>query len=748
MTCAACASRIERVIQSNFKTIECKVNFATEKATIDYNPQEISLESIRETITKIGYEIESIESQSLTSIDIIERNEKQDLRSLEKRVIFAAIFNLLLMLGMFPFAPHWLHDPWWQLILTTPILFWCGRSFWLGAWRGLKSVRVDMNSLVVLGTGVAYFYSLFATIWPQWLQGSGITIHYYYESAATIITLILLGRFLEKKARRKTSTAMRQLMTLQPQTAFLIRDKDIEEVAIENIQIDDRIFVKSGATIPIDGVVITGNSIVDEAIVTGESRAINKESGDRVIGGTINKTGSLKIRATKVGNDTFLAQIIRMVESAQASKAEIQRMADRVISWFVPVVLIIGILTFGYWYSIAHNLNLAIITTVSVFVIACPCALGLATPTSIVVATGIAARRGILIKDAKSLELANKIETIVFDKTGTLTEGKPTVTDFIARSYRWNDDRIWQELDILSIAAALESTSSHPLAEAIINYDFIQSSNLTEPKKIVTIEDLYDLQTAVGKGVSAVIENKKIRIGSQTWLTELGIALDSFESIIKDWKKKEKTIICLAIDTQVTAIFGIADEIKQSAPETVNKLQKMGLTTILLTGDNWQTAKAIGDRLGIEQIFANVRPNEKADTIAQIQQKKHQLVAMVGDGINDAPALAQADLGIALGTGTDIAVAASDITLISDDLMGIIRSIDLSRATVKNIQQNLFFAFIYNLIAIPIAAGIFYPSFGFLLDPIVAGGAMGLSSISVVTNALRLKKSIEFRSRP
>jgi Cu+-exporting ATPase len=746
MNCAACASSIERIIQSNFKTIKCKVNFATEKATIDYNPQEISLESIRETITKIGYEIESIESQSLTSINLIERNEKRDLRSLEKQVIFAAILNLSLMLGMFPFAPHWLHDPWGQLILTTPILFWCGRSFWLGAWRGLKSFHADMNSLVVLGTGVAYFYSLFATILPQWLQGSGITIHYYYESAATIITLILLGRFLEKKARRKTSTAMHQLMTLQPQTAFLIRDGDIEEVAIENIQIDDHIFVKSGATIPIDGVVIAGNSIVGEAIVTGESRAINKECGDRVIGGTINKTGSLQIRASKVGNDTFLAQIIRMVESAQASKAEIQRIADRIISWFVPVVLIIGILTFGYWYSIAHNLNLAIITTVSVFVIACPCALGLATPTSIVVATGIAARQGILIKDARSLELANKIETIVFDKTGTLTEGKPTVTNFIARSYRWDDDQIWQELDILSIAAALESTSSHPLAEAIINYDFIQYSNLTEQKKIVTIEDLYDLQTAIGKGVSAVLENKKIRIGSQTWLTELGIALDSFENIINDWEKEEKTIICLAIDTQVTAIFGIADEIKQSALETVNKLQKMGLTTILLTGDNWQTAKVIGDRLGIEQIFANVRPNEKANIIAQIQQKKHQLVAMVGDGINDAPALARADLGIALGTGTDVAVAASDITLISDDLMGIIRSINLSRATVKNIQQNIFFAFIYNLIAIPIAAGVFYPSFGFLLDPIVAGGAMGLSSISVVTNALRLKKSIEFRS--
>jgi P-type Cu+ transporter len=748
MSCAACANRIERVIQSNFKTIECKVNFATEKATIDYNSQEISLESIRDAITSIGYGVESIESQSLTSIDLIERQEKQDLRSLERRVILAGTLNLLLMLAMFPFAPHWLHDPWWQLILTTPILFWCGRSFWLGAWRSLKSLHADMNSLVVLGTGVAYFYSLFVTIFPQYLQQSVITIHYYYESAATIITLILLGRFLEKKARRKTSTAMRQLMNLQPQTAFLIKDRAIEEVTIENIQINDRILVKSGATIPIDGVVIDGNSLVDEAMVTGESKAIKKTNGDEVIGGTINKTSILKIKATKIGNDTFLAQIIRMVESAQASKAEIQRIADRIISCFVPVVLIIGILTFGYWYSIAHNLNLAIVTTVSVFVIACPCALGLATPTSIIVATGIAARRGILIKDARSLELANKIETIVFDKTGTLTEGKPTVTDFIARVYCLDSDITWQELDILAIAAELESTSNHPLAEAIVNYARIQSANLPARKNIITFEDLRDLQTIVGKGISTVIGNKTIRIGSQTWLTELGIVIDSFKDTITNLEKEEKTIVCLAIETQVTAIFSITDNIKQSASETVKKLQKMGLTAILLTGDNMQTAKAIGDRLGIRQIFANIRPDEKANIIAQIQQQKRKIVAMVGDGINDAPALAQADLGIALGTGTGVAVAASDITLISDDLMGIVGSIDISRATVKNIQQNLFFAFIYNLIAIPIAAGIFYQSFGFLLDPIVAGGAMGLSSISVVINALRLKKSIEFRSHP
>jgi P-type Cu+ transporter len=739
MNCAACASRIERVIQNNFRTIDCKVNFATEKATIDYNPQEISLESIRDAITKIGYGVESIESKSLTSIDLIERNEKQELRSIEKQVIFAAILNLLLILGMFPFALHWLHDPWWQLVLTTPILFWCGRSFWLGAWRNLKSFHADMNSLVVLGTGVAYFYSLFVTIFPQWLQQSGITIHYYYESAATIITLILLGRFLEKRARRKTSTAMRQLMNLQPKTAFLIKDRKIQEVAIENIQIDDRIFIKSGTTIPIDGVVIEGSSLVDEAMVTGESKAIIKEKDDRVIGGTINKTGSLKIRATKIGNDTFLAQIIRMVENAQASKAEIQGIADRVISWFVPIVLAIGIITFAYWYSIVHSLNLAIVTTVSVFVIACPCALGLATPTSIVVATGIAARHGILVKDARSLELANKIETIVFDKTGTLTEGKPTVTNFVSRFYHLDVDRIWQELDILAIAAALESASSHPLAEAIIDYDRLQSSNLPARERIITIEDLSDIRTSVGKGISATLENKNIRIGSQTWLAELGIEIDSLGDIISDWEKEEKTVVCLAIEARVNAIFGITDKIKQSAPETIRKLQRMGLTTILLTGDNRQTARAIGDRLGIKQIFASVHPQEKAKIIAQIQQQKHQLVAMVGDGINDAPALAQADLGIALGTGTDVAVAASDITLISDDLTGIVRSIDLSRATVKNIQQNLFFAFIYNLVAIPVAAGIFYPFFGFLLDPIVAGGAMALSSISVVINALRLK---------
>jgi P-type Cu+ transporter len=644
------------------------------------------------------------------------------------------------MVAMFPFAPHWLHNPWWQLIITTPILFWCGRSFWLGAWQGLKCFHANMNSLVVLGTGVAYFYSLTVTIFPQWLQESAITIHYYYESAATVITLILLGRFLEKRARRKTSTAMRQLVALQPKIAHLICDREIIEVEIEAIKIDDRLLVKSGATVPIDGIIIAGNSLVDEAMVTGESKGIQKTVGDEVIGGTINRTGSLEIRAIKVGEDTFLARIVRMVENAQASKAEIQRIADRLISWFVPVVLIVGSINFILWYSIAYNLNLAIITTVSIFVIACPCALGLATPTSIVVATGIAARQGILIKDARSLELANKLDTIVFDKTGTLTQGKPTVTDFISRSELLYSNIAWQELDILAIASALEITSTHPLGEAIVNYARSQLSTLPKQENIITIEDLQNIRAIIGKGISATIANREIKIGSQAWLTELGIEIDSFKNIIDTWEQERKTVVCLAIDTQIIAIFGIIDAIKPSAPKTVAKLQKMGLEVILLTGDNRQTATAIGERLGIKQIFATVHPEEKAKIIAQIQQRKHKLVAMVGDGINDAPALAQADLGIALGTGTDVAIAASDITLISDDLRGIIRAIDLSRATVKNIQQNLFFAFIYNLIAIPVAAGIFYPSFGFLLDPSVAGGAMALSSISVITNALRLQK--------
>jgi P-type Cu+ transporter len=740
MNCAACANRIERVMRNNFETIECSVNFATEKATINYSPQDISLESIRETIIKIGFQVESIDPQKIPSIVLIERNEKQDLLELKNKVILAAILNVLLMLAMFPFAPYWFHNPWWQLILTTPILFWCGYSFWLGAWQSLKSFHANMNSLVVLGTGVAYFYSLILTLFPHWLNSSGITIHYYYESAATVITLILLGRFLEKRARRKTSTAMRQLIALQPKTASLIRNREIIEVAIEAIQIDDNILVKSGEIIPIDGIVITGNSLVDEAMVTGESTAINKGSGDEVIGGTINKTGSLQIRATKIGSDTFLARIIQMVERAQASKAEIQRIVDRVISWFVPVVLIIGLITFIIWYAIVQNLSLAIVTTVSVFVIACPCALGLATPTSIVVATGIAARKGILIKDARSLELANKIETIVFDKTGTLTQGKPTVTDFISMLDTSYCDKTWQEIDILAIAAVLESNSTHPLGEAIINYARSQLSTLPQPENIITIQDLSNFQTIAGKGISATITDKKITLGSQTWLEELGIETNKFRDIINAWESDRKTVVCLTIDAQVTAIFGIIDSLKPSALETVRKLQEMGLEVILLTGDNRQTAAAIGERLGIKQIFASVHPEEKATIIEQIQQQKNKLVAMVGDGINDAPALAQADLGIALGTGTDAAIAASDITLISGDLQGIVRAIDLSRATVKNIHQNLFFAFIYNLVAIPIAAGIFYPSFGFLLDPSVAGGAMALSSISVVTNALRLQK--------
>ncbi len=729
MSCASCANSIEEAIRSVPGVSECNVNFGAEQATVIYDPKQADLEAIQKAVDAAGYSAQPMREQDL----LIVNDEEQELREIESRhltrkVWIGGIISTILVIGglptmtglQIPLIPMWLHDFWLQAVLSAPVQFWCGKSFYINTWKALKRHAATMDTLIALGTSAAYFYSLYITLFPQFLTAQGLTPSVYYETAAVVITLILLGQLFENRAKGQTSAAIHKLMGLQAKTARIIRGGQELDIPIAEVEIGDIILVRPGEKVPVDGEVVEGVSTIDEAMVTGESLPVKKQRGDEVVGATINKTGSFKFRATRVGKDTFLAQIVKLVQQAQGSKAPIQRLADQVTGWFVPAVIAVAIATFIIWYNFMGNITLSLITTVGVLIIACPCALGLATPTSIMVGTGKGAENGILIKGADSLELAHKIQTIVLDKTGTLTEGKPTVTDFM--TIRDNEQLL------LQLVASVERNSEHPLAEAIAQHAQAQAVDLLEAK---------DFEAIAGSGVRGYVSGQLIQIGTQRWMGELGIDTQA----LHQWEQLEslgKTVIWIAVDGKIQGIMGIADALKLSSASAVRTLQKLGLEVVMLTGDNRRTAEVIAREAGIKRVIAEVRPDQK---VAQVQaiQSEGKIVAMVGDGINDAPALAQADVGIAIGTGTDVAIAASDITLISGDLRGIVTAIQLSRATMQNIRQNLFFAFIYNVLGIPIAAGILFPLFGWLLSPIIAGAAMALSSISVVTNALRLK---------
>ncbi len=735
MSCASCASSIEEAISSVPGVSECNVNFGAEQATVKYDPRKTNIEEIQNAVDAAGYSAYSLQEQEMiTGEDDAEKAARlAESRKLKRKLLVAGAISIILVVGglpmmtglHLPWIPAWLHNPWLQLVLTTPIQFWSGESFYQGAWKAFKRHTATMDTLVALGTSAAYFYSLFPTFYPGWFRAQGLEPAVYYEISAIVITLILLGRLLENRAKGQTSEAIRQLIGLQARDARVIRNGIETDIPIQEVRIDDVILVRPGEKIPVDGEVIEGTSTIDEAMVTGESLPAKKQPGDEVIGATINKTGSFKFRATRVGKDTFLAQIVKLVQQAQGSKAPIQQLADRVTGWFVPAVIAIAIATFVIWFNFMGNLTLALITTVGVLIIACPCALGLATPTSIMVGTGKGAENGILIKGADSLELAHKIRTIVLDKTGTITQGKPTVTDFVTVDGTANSN----ELKLLQLAAAVERQSEHPLAEAVVRYAQSQQVNLVEAQNFEAI---------AGSGVQGLVSGDLVQIGTQRWMEELGINTRALGQHKDAWEANGKTVIWIAVDGQVQGLMAIADALKPSSAAAVRALQKLGLEVVMLTGDNRQTAEAIAQQVGIKRIFAEVRPNQKAAQVYALQ-KEGKIVAMVGDGINDAPALAQADVGMAIGTGTDVAIAASDITLISGDLQGILTAIQLSRATIRNIRLNLFFAFIYNVAGIPIAAGILFPIFGWLLNPIIAGAAMAFSSVSVVTNALRLR---------
>lgn len=734
MSCASCASNIEKAIQSVPGVAECQVNFGAEQATVQYNPEQTDLKTIQAAVISAGYQAFPLEEMNAGQDDEEKKSRQAETLDLKRKIWVGGILSALLVLGVIPemlgmnlsIIPAWLSNPWLQLILTTPVQFWCGRSFYVGGWKAFKRHTATMDTLIALGTSVAYFYSFFVVLVPSFFTAEGLTPHVYFEVAAVVTTLILLGRLFENIAKGETSEAIRKLMGLQSKTARVIRNDKELDIPIEEVILEDIIVVRPGEKIPVDGEIVEGFSSIDEAMVTGESVAVKKQPGDEVIGATINQTGSFKFRATRVGKDTVLAQIVKMVQQAQGSKAPIQKLADRITGWFVPVVMAIAILTFIIWFNVMGNITLAMITTVGVLIIACPCALGLATPTSIMVGTGKGAENGILIKGADSLELAHQIKTIVLDKTGTLTQGKPTVTDFLTVKGIGDGN----EINLLKLAASLERNSEHPLAEAVVRYAQSQQIKLGEVEQF---------QAIAGSGVQGIVEDKLIQIGTQRWMQELGIETQFLEADKNTWENAKKTVVWLAVAGQIEAIMGIADALKPSSAATVKAFKKLGLEVVMLTGDNQATAEAIAAEVGIIRVLAQVRPEQKAAKIKELQAEG-KIVAMVGDGINDAPALAQADVGIAIGTGTDVAIAASDITLISGDLQGIVTAIQLSRATMQNIRQNLFFAYIYNVAGIPIAAGILFPFFGWLLSPIIAGAAMALSSVSVVTNALRLRK--------
>ncbi len=734
MSCAACANAVETAIQQVPGVNTAQVNFAAEQASVDFDEHRTGVDAITAAVIEAGYKAAEVRDIGIDiEKDQTERQRQQ--RSLWSRVVVSGIVGIVLIVGSMPamlgiHIPGWpilLHNAWLQLVLSTPVLFWCGQSFFVGAWKAFAHRAANMNTLVALGTGTAYLYSLFVTLFPYVLTAQGLTPEVYYEAAVVIIALLLLGRYLENRARGHTSDAIRQLMGLQPNMARVIRQDRELDIPIEAVVVGDVVVVRPGEKIPVDGEVISGISTVDESMVTGEPIPVQKTRGDDVIGATINKTGSFRLRAARVGKDTMLAQIVQLVQAAQGSKAPIQKLADQVTGLFVPVVIAIALLTFMLWFNLTGNTTLSLLTTVGVLIIACPCALGLATPTSIMVGTGKGAENGILIKDAESLEQAHRLQTIVLDKTGTLTQGNPTVTDYL--TVRETADGNGSRL--LQLAAAVENQSEHPLAAAIVQY--------AKDQGVEALPLVDNFEAIVGSGVQGTVNERQVHIGTEAWMQSLGIDTAILQGQRQAWEATAKTTVWIAVDGNAEALLAIADALKPSSAGAIRALQRLGLEIVMLTGDNPQTAAAIAQKVGIHRYIAQVRPDQKAAHVQQLQADGKQ-VAMVGDGINDAPALAQADVGIAIGTGTDIAIAASDITLISGDLSGIVTAIRLSKATMANIRQNLFFAFIYNVVGIPIAAGILYPILGWLLNPMIAGAAMAFSSVSVVTNALRLRK--------
>ncbi len=728
IVCASCVQKIEKALIEIRGVAKAVVNLATGKVRVEYLPSETNLGEIKREIERTGYKVLDVAGEG-EGEDLEQAIRKKEYKKLKLRfgggIILAVIIFLGSMDHWFPWVPRFLNSFLVLWALATPVQFIIGWPFLKGAWASFRHRNADMNTLIAVGTMAAYLYSVVATLFPSFFKKAGIAPSVYFDTSAFIIALILFGRVLEARAKTRTSEAIKNLMGLQPKTARVMREGEEKDIPIEEVVVGDLVVVRPGDRIPVDGTVEEGRSSVDESMITGESMPVRKAPGDEVIGATLNKTGSFRFRATKVGKDTALSQIIRLVQDAQGSKAPIQRLADVISGYFVPVVISIAIATFIIWFNFgpAPPLTLALLNFVAVLIIACPCALGLATPTAVMVGTGKGAENGILIKGGESLETIHKVNTILFDKTGTLTKGEPELTDIIPSPS-------FQEAELLRLAAAAEKFSEHPLGEAILKAALARNEPVDEAEDFKAIE---------GHGVEALVTGKKVCLGNAKLMGDRGIDIRDWEKRAEEFSGEGKTVVYVAVDGAAAGLLAVADTLKENSAEAVEKLKKLGLDVVMLTGDHPRTAGAIARKVGIEKVISEVLPEDKVHEIKKLQETGKK-VAMVGDGINDAPALAQADVGISIGTGTDVAMEASDITLIRGDLRAVAAAIALSKKTVKIIKQNLFWAFFYNVVGIPVAAGVLYPFFHILLNPIIASAAMAFSSVSVVSNSLRLRR--------
>ena len=752
MTCAACVFHVENALKGVSGVVEATVNLATEKATVEYTAGTVDNEGFRQAITKAGYQVTGTGDGPMDAKEELERLSKvKEIQALRRRFLLSAAGGILLLLGAFgpfPWVPPLMKLGFYPFLLwavATPVQFWAGWSFYTSGFGALRHGTANMHTLIAIGTTTAYLFSaavvLLGALAPEFLAQQGIGREVYFDTASIIIALILLGRYLEARARGSTSEAIRRLIGLRPNTARVIRDGQEIDVPVETVGVGDFILVRPGEKIPVDGEVTEGISTVDESMLTGESMPVDKDPGKQVFGATINKFGTFKLRATKEGKDTVLAQIIQLVEDAQGSKAPIQRLADQVAAYFVPAVIVIALAAFLFWMLLgpAPALTFAVLVFVAILIIACPCALGLATPTAIIVGTGRGAEHGVLIRSAQALEITHRVNVVVLDKTGTLTTGKPVVTDLLPSGV--------SEVDLLRLAASLERGSEHPLGEAIVQE--ARSRNLE-------LETTRGFEALPGRGVQAQLNGYVLRMGNIALMEANGIALDGLVEKAQAMAAQGKTTMYLSAGDKAVGVIAVADTPKENSRESVAQLRAMGLEVVMLTGDNAQTAQAIAKQLGVDNVEAEVLPADKVEVVRRLQSQG-KVVAMVGDGINDAPALVQADVGMSMGAGTDVAMESADITLMRSDVASVIGAINLSRATIRTIKQNLFWAFVYNILLIPVAAGVLYPVFGAMggvpdglgfffgeqgfLNPVLAALAMAFSSVTVVTNSLRLRRA-------
>jgi Cu2+-exporting ATPase len=726
MSCAACAVSVESMLKTVPGVKDAAVNFANQSASVEYDQALADPLALQSAVRSVGYDL-VVNSNAEESQSIQEEAQYKHYQQIKNRTIGASVLAIpVVIIGMFfmnlPYGNYI------SLVLTAPVVFYFGRSFFVNAWKQARHGKANMDTLVALSTGIAFLFSTFNTFFPEYWHARGLHAHVYFEAAAVVIAFISLGKLLEERAKSNTSFAIKKLMGLQPKTVRLLRDDGIEsEVTIASVKVNDTIVVRPGEKIAVDGVVIKGISYVDESTITGEPIPAEKKSGDKVFAGTINQKGSFQFKAVKVGADTVLSNIIRMVQQAQGSKAPVQKLVDKIAGIFVPIVIGIAILTFIVWLILGGDnaFTHALLASITVLVIACPCALGLATPTAIMVGVGKGAENNILIKDAESLETAHRVNAIILDKTGTITQGKPVVTDIVWRNAVLPPNG-------KQILYALENQSEHPLAEAVVNK---LKNEAIAPASVTSFESV------TARGVKAVVGGKVYFVGSRRYIDEIKSSVDTaIDQQASAWLQEAKTVVYFADEKNVLAIIAIADEVKATSKAAITDLQRQGIDVYMLTGDNEQSAKAIAAQVGLKHYRAEMLPADKATFIQQLQQQG-KVVAMVGDGINDSHALAQADVSIAMGKGSDIAMDTAKMTLITSDLQSIPKALRLSSVTVQAIRQNLFWAFIYNVIGIPLAAGVLYPVNGFLLDPMIAGAAMALSSVSVVSNSLRLRFS-------